>query len=193
MAGDEDAGLLLDVVYRELSAQDSPAETCTDTDAEGETETPTARETDRERQRHAAEGGAGHAPDGSSCDCPLCERPCETHHRLGKFWQKFGYAGPPYCTRCSSVFRAHLVTRLVAQGTCSREKPCRRCAKVKHTHTRARARVPAGLVSRTHGLTFRCHSISTASICLRKLGTCANETARVGRCLAAASPPIPAR
>ena len=103
MAGDEDAGLLLDFVYRELSAQDSPAETCTDTDAEGETETPTARETDRERQRHAAEGGAGHAPDGSSCDCPLCERPCVTHHRLGKFWQKFGYAGPPYCTRCSSL------------------------------------------------------------------------------------------
>ena len=45
--------------------------------------------------------------------CPLSAG-ARTHHRLGVFWQKFGYDGPPYCSRCSSVIRAHIVTRTVS-------------------------------------------------------------------------------
>ena len=68
--------------------------------------------------------------DGEPAVCPLCERGCETHHRLGFFWRKFGYDGPPYCSRCSSVFRAHMVTRTVSNDKCSRAEPCNRCAKI---------------------------------------------------------------
>eukprot|EP01043_Picozoa_sp_COSAG02_P029253 COSAG02_NODE_1812_length_10792_cov_36.615205_5_plen_641_part_00 len=59
--------------------------------------------------------------------CPLCERQCESHHRLGFFWRKFGYNGPAYCSRCSSVFRAHMVTRTVSNDKCARDQPCERC------------------------------------------------------------------
>ena len=62
--------------------------------------------------------------------CPLCERQCESHHRLGFFWRKFGYDGPAYCSRCSSVFRAHMVTRTVSNDKCSRDEPCERCEKI---------------------------------------------------------------
>ena len=67
---------------------------------------------------------------GGEVVCPLCDRACEEHHRLGFFWRKFGYAGPPYCSRCSSVFRAHMVTRTVSTDKCSRDQPCERCEKV---------------------------------------------------------------
>ena len=114
--GEKDAGQLLELLC-ELSGQYSSAKTSTDADAEEATETPTCRETDSEQQSDTEEAGGAHTPDASGGEvCPLCDRPCERHHRLGRFWRKFGYAGPPYCTRCSSVFRAHLVTRLVDPG-----------------------------------------------------------------------------
>jgi hypothetical protein len=69
-------------------------------------------------------------PPPPSDQCPLCNRQCEDHHRLGMFWRKFGYNGPPYCTRCSSVFRAHMVTRTVSVAKCSRDKPCSRCLNI---------------------------------------------------------------
>ena len=58
--------------------------------------------------------------------CPLCKRECESHHRMGLFWQKFGYGGPPYCTRCSAVFRAHIVSQTVSNEKCkcTRNEPC---------------------------------------------------------------------
>ena len=59
--------------------------------------------------------------------CPLCG---EQHHRLGKFWQKFGYEGPAYCSRCSCVFRSHMLTCTVASNKCTRDSPCERCNKV---------------------------------------------------------------
>ena len=62
--------------------------------------------------------------------CPLCNRECQVPHRLGMYWRKFGYKGPPYCTRCSGVFRAHILTCTVSPGTCSRDKPCSSCAVV---------------------------------------------------------------
>lgn len=65
-------------------------------------------------------------PDGPLV-CPLCNRQCQSHHRLGLFWRKFGYNGPAYCSRCSSVFRAHMVTRTVSNDMCTRDQPCERC------------------------------------------------------------------
>jgi hypothetical protein len=62
--------------------------------------------------------------------CPLCRRACEEHHRLGMFWRKFGYDGPPYCSRCSSVFRAHMVTRTVSAMNCSRDSACSKCTRI---------------------------------------------------------------
>ena len=50
---------------------------------------------------------AGNAPREASC--PYCARPCAPHQGLGRFWRKFGYAGPDYCTRCASVFRDHII------------------------------------------------------------------------------------
>jgi hypothetical protein len=48
---------------------------------------------------------------------------------------KFGYDGPPYCSRCSSVFRAHMVTRTVSASKCSRQNPCAQCVVVlAHFH-----------------------------------------------------------
>eukprot|EP01047_Picozoa_sp_COSAG01_P079976 COSAG01_NODE_15374_length_1345_cov_2.270465_2_plen_297_part_01 len=29
--------------------------------------------------------------------------------RLGMWWKKYGYGGPPYCQRCSEVFRDHII------------------------------------------------------------------------------------
>jgi hypothetical protein len=79
-------------------------------------------------------GGAGRqlgsTSSGAGEICPLCYRECEEHHRLGMFWRKFGYDGPPYCSRCSSVFRAHMVTRTVSEANCSRESPCIRCTNI---------------------------------------------------------------
>ena len=71
--------------------------------------------------------------------CPLCHRGCEEHHRLGMFWRKFGYDGPPYCSRCSSVFRAHMVTRTVSELKCSRQEPCLRCLTILRQFKVARA------------------------------------------------------
>ena len=62
--------------------------------------------------------------------CPLCERGCEQHHRLGFHWGKFGYTGPPYCSRCSSVFRAHIIKRTVSADCCGRAAPCVSCLTV---------------------------------------------------------------
>ena len=41
--------------------------------------------------------------DGSSQMCPICHRECDQRHRLGLYWRKFGYAGPPYCALSLSL------------------------------------------------------------------------------------------
>lgn len=43
---------------------------------------------------------------------------------------KFGYDGPPYCSRCSSVFRAHMLKQTVSGSKCSRQNPCAQCVAV---------------------------------------------------------------
>jgi hypothetical protein len=66
--------------------------------------------------------------DGASA-CPLCTR--TDHGGLGVFWKTFGYAGPPYCTVCSTSFRNHIIRRRGAVRTgCSRESPCSDCDRV---------------------------------------------------------------
>lgn len=66
-------------------------------------------------------------------ECPLCKRVCEdARHRLGLHWRTFGYNGPPYCARCASLFRAHIIRRDVSGDWCSRGKPCRSCSTVLH-------------------------------------------------------------
>jgi hypothetical protein len=63
--------------------------------------------------------------------CPLCKRLSEeTRHRLGLHWRTLGYNGPPYCSRCASLFRTHIIRREVSTGYCSRETPCRSCSAV---------------------------------------------------------------
>ncbi len=74
--------------------------------------------------------------------CPLCG---EHHHRLGHFWQKFGYEGPAYCSRCSCVFRSHMLTCTVASDKCTREKPCDRCNKVLVHFTKPHAEIFAAM------------------------------------------------
>ena len=66
--------------------------------------------------------------DGASA-CPLCRR--TDHGGLGVFWKTFGYAGPPYCTACSTSFRNHIIRRRGGIRTgCSRESPCLDCERV---------------------------------------------------------------
>jgi hypothetical protein len=74
--------------------------------------------------------------------CPLCG---EHHHRLGHFWQKFGYEGPAYCSRCSCVFRSHMLTCTVASEKCTREAPCDRCTKVLVHFSKPHAEVFAAM------------------------------------------------
>jgi hypothetical protein len=87
-------------------------------------------------QRQVGTNFQDSATTGNSADdcavCPLCKRECESHHRLGFFWQKFGYDGPAYCTRCSAVFRAHIVAQTVSNEKCkcTRDQPCAGCALI---------------------------------------------------------------
>jgi hypothetical protein len=62
--------------------------------------------------------------------CPVCERECTAQHRFGQFWKSFGYDGPAYCNRCSSVFRAHMLIGTVAEKRCSAQAPCHICKAV---------------------------------------------------------------
>ena len=41
-----------------------------------------------------------------------------------------GYDGPPYCQRCSEVFRDHLMRQTPNSAKCSRDNPCDDCARV---------------------------------------------------------------
>ena len=49
---------------------------------------------------------------------------------MGKWWSGYGYAGNPYCQRCSEVFRDHLIREKSNSATCSREAPCDDCGKI---------------------------------------------------------------
>ena len=50
--------------------------------------------------------------------------------RFGRWWRAAGYDGPPYCQRCSEVFRDHLMRQAPNSAQCSRENPCDDCARV---------------------------------------------------------------
>lgn len=50
--------------------------------------------------------------------------------RFGRWWRMLGYDGPPYCQRCSEVFRDHLMRQTPNSAECSRENPCDDCARV---------------------------------------------------------------
>eukprot|EP01043_Picozoa_sp_COSAG02_P023927 COSAG02_NODE_1293_length_13410_cov_13.392004_6_plen_368_part_00 len=101
------------------------------------------------RTIHATNPAVGLAMNIGAADetitCPLCQRDCEGHHRLGFHWGKFGYGGPPYCSRCASVFRAHMIKRTVSVERCYRDGPCSTCTAVlSHfacTHQEAYARI----------------------------------------------------
>jgi hypothetical protein len=67
--------------------------------------------------------------------CPFCLQSCKEGkwNQLGLHWKKLGYRGPPYCKRCASVFRAHIMRQQVSSSCCSRETPCGKCSAVlKH-------------------------------------------------------------
>ena len=50
--------------------------------------------------------------------------------RFGRWWRMVGYDGPPYCQRCSEVFRDHLMRQTPNSAKCSRDNPCDDCARV---------------------------------------------------------------
>ena len=50
--------------------------------------------------------------------------------RFGRWWRMVGYNGPPYCQRCSEVFRDHLMRQTPNSAKCSRACPCDDCARV---------------------------------------------------------------
>ena len=49
---------------------------------------------------------------------------------MGNWWRGYGYAGAPYCQRCSEVFRDHLIRQKPNSANCSRDDPCHDCAKL---------------------------------------------------------------
>jgi hypothetical protein len=54
-------------------------------------------------------------------------------NKVGKWWKMYGYSGPPYCQRCSEVFRDHIIRQISNSANCSRANPCTDCTQVlKH-------------------------------------------------------------
>ena len=54
-------------------------------------------------------------------------------NRVGKWWKMYGYSGPPYCQRCSEVFRDHFIRQISNSANCCRANPCTDCTQVlKH-------------------------------------------------------------
>ena len=54
-------------------------------------------------------------------------------NKVGKWWKMYGYNGPPYCQRCSEVFRDHIIRQISNSANCSRANPCTDCTQVlKH-------------------------------------------------------------
>lgn len=45
-------------------------------------------------------------------------------------WALFGYAGEPYCKRCSELFRDHLLREVSNSAQCTRESPCDDCCQI---------------------------------------------------------------
>lgn len=51
-------------------------------------------------------------------------------NKVGKWWKMYGYSGPPYCQRCSEVFRDHIIRQISNSANCSRANPCTDCSQV---------------------------------------------------------------
>ena len=51
-------------------------------------------------------------------------------NKVGKWWKMYGYSGPPYCQRCSEVFRDHIIRQISNSANCSRASPCTDCTQV---------------------------------------------------------------
>ena len=51
-------------------------------------------------------------------------------NKVGKWWKMYGYNGPPYCQRCSEVFRDHIIRQISNSANCSRANPCTDCTQV---------------------------------------------------------------
>lgn len=43
--------------------------------------------------------------------------------KLGRWWRKYGYDGPPYCQRCADTFSNHVMRKLTSTGVCSVRPP----------------------------------------------------------------------
>lgn len=55
--------------------------------------------------------------------------------RFGRWWRKAGFNGPPYCQRCSEIFRDHLMRQAPNSAQCSRVCPCFDCARILPSFT----------------------------------------------------------
>ena len=50
--------------------------------------------------------------------------------RMGLWLKQMGYEGPPYCQRCSQVFKEHLILHNRNPAKCTRRLPCDHCSRV---------------------------------------------------------------
>ena len=76
--------------------------------------------------------------------CPFCSsdtiggaktrkrrrKPAARQQKFGCWWRGVGYSGPPYCQRCSEIFRDHLIRQYKNSAMCTREAPCGDCTKI---------------------------------------------------------------
>ena len=80
---------------------------------------------------------------GPPAECPICpaaaaepknERRKKTRksNQIRAWYSAYGYAGPPYCKRCSEAFNNHLLHGNVKRNRagCSREQPCAPCSRI---------------------------------------------------------------
>eukprot|EP01052_Picozoa_sp_SAG31_P000978 SAG31_NODE_31_length_32474_cov_18.308139_2_plen_274_part_00 len=61
--------------------------------------------------------------------------------KLGRWWRKYGYNGPPYCQRCADTFSNHVMRKLTSTSVCSPSKLCQCCDKIA-------SYLPAGQISK---------------------------------------------
>ena len=93
-------------------------------------------------------------------------------------------AGPPYCQRCSEIFRDHIIRQISNSAGCSRERPCRDCHTIlQHFKT------PLEQVWRL--IQEKCREKARPKACPRPANRMEIELARPAACSAPSSKPCP--
>ena len=99
---------------------------------------------DARRAQPAQQQAASGTPPLEGYACPFCSsdtiggaktrkrrrKPVARQQKFGCWWRGVGYGGPPYCQRCSEIFRDHLIRQYKNSAMCTREAPCGDCTKI---------------------------------------------------------------